>query len=219
MQIHLLGYSEATISRILDTLSLGNYSEEVMVVQNMIVTESIPFCPPGIRYKKIFWDQWKFNPGIHKCIPALVTPSVKKIVVDFFQQNCLVEREHYITMDHPSSVIASTAIVGNGCFIEPGVVVASFTNIGFGVYLNRGSTIGHHVTIGDFVSIGPGCHIAGHSVIGSGVTLGIGAIVFDHVRIGENTIIGGGSVVTKDIPSHVIAWGNPCKVIKNIPNE
>ena len=34
------------------------------------------------------------------------------------------------------------------------------------------------------------------------------------VTIGDNTTIGAGSVVTKDIPSGVIAVGNPCKVIK-----
>ena len=36
------------------------------------------------------------------------------------------------------------------------------------------------------------------------------------VTIGDNTIIGGGSVVTKDIPSGVIAAGNPCRVIRKI---
>ena len=34
--------------------------------------------------------------------------------------------------------------------------------------------------------------------------------------IGDNTIIGAGSVVTKDIPSNVVAVGNPCKIIKEI---
>ena len=36
------------------------------------------------------------------------------------------------------------------------------------------------------------------------------------VKIGKGTIIGAGSVVTKDIPSGVIAAGNPCKVIRKI---
>ena len=36
------------------------------------------------------------------------------------------------------------------------------------------------------------------------------------VTIGDNTIIGAGSVVTKDIPSNVVAVGNPCKIIKEI---
>lgn len=32
-------------------------------------------------------------------------------------------------------------------------------------------------------------------------------------------MIGSGSVVTKDIPDHVIAAGNPCKVIREITEE
>ena len=36
------------------------------------------------------------------------------------------------------------------------------------------------------------------------------------VTIGDNVVIGAGSVVTKDIPSNVVAVGNPCKVLKNI---
>lgn len=33
---------------------------------------------------------------------------------------------------------------------------------------------------------------------------------------GDNTVIGAGSVVTKDIPSGVVAVGNPCKVLREI---
>ena len=33
-------------------------------------------------------------------------------------------------------------------------------------------------------------------------------------KIGKNSIIGAGSVVTKDIPDNVIAYGNPCKIIR-----
>lgn len=216
MHIHLLGYSEATISRILDTLLLRDYSEEVVIVQNIEVKELILFCPPGIKYRKIFWDQWKFDAQDHRCLPAVMSPQVKKTIVDFFNKHHGINEEHYITLSHPSSVIASTAEVGNGSFIEPGVVIASFASFGFGVYVNRGSTIGHHVIIGDFVNIGPGVHIAGHCHVGGGSQIGIGTVVFDQIKIGSNTIIGGGSVVTKDIPDNVIAWGNPCKVVKNI---
>ena len=37
-----------------------------------------------------------------------------------------------------------------------------------------------------------------------------------EVTIGDNTVIGAGSVVTKDIPSNVIAVGNPCRVKREI---
>ena len=39
------------------------------------------------------------------------------------------------------------------------------------------------------------------------------------VNIGENSVIGAGSVVTKDIPSGVVAVGNPCKPIREITEE
>jgi sugar O-acyltransferase (sialic acid O-acetyltransferase NeuD family) len=214
MHIHLLGYSEAAISRILDTLAIKNYSGKIMIVQNIKVEESIPFCPPGISYEKIYWNEWTFNRREDSCMPALVTPSVKKTVVDFFHQHCGITREDYTSLHHPSAVIASTVSMGKGCFTEPGAVIASFADIRFGVNINRGCTIGHHVVIEDFVSIGPGSHIAGYSSIGEGTHIGIGTVVFDRITIGSNSIIGGGSVVTKNIPPGVIAWGNPCKIIK-----
>ena len=39
------------------------------------------------------------------------------------------------------------------------------------------------------------------------------------IIIGDNVVIGSGSVVTKDIPSGVVAAGNPCRVISKINAE
>jgi len=36
------------------------------------------------------------------------------------------------------------------------------------------------------------------------------------VTIGDNSVIGTGSVVTKDIPANVVAYGNPCRVAREI---
>ena len=36
------------------------------------------------------------------------------------------------------------------------------------------------------------------------------------VTIGDNTVIGAGSVVTRDIPSGVVAVGDPCRVMREI---
>ncbi len=53
-------------------------------------------------------------------------------------------------------------------------------------------------------------------IIGDNVWIGGGAIVCPKVKIGNNTTIGAGSVVTKNIPDNVLAFGNPCKVIRNL---
>ncbi|HIS63086.1 MAG TPA: sugar O-acetyltransferase [Candidatus Scybalomonas excrementigallinarum] len=93
------------------------------------------------------------------------------------------------------------------------------------------------VIIGDYVFIAPDCGIytAGHPinvqqrnegleyarsvVIGNNVWIGGGVKIMPGVMIGDNSVIGSGSVVTKDIPSGVIAAGNPCKVIREIDDN
>ena len=61
---------------------------------------------------------------------------------------------------------------------------------------------------------------SGHSItIGDNVWIGGNACVLAGVSIGDNTVIAAGSVVTKDIPSNVVAAGNPCRVIREITGE
>ncbi len=52
--------------------------------------------------------------------------------------------------------------------------------------------------------------------VGDNVWIGGNVIVLPGVTIGDNTVIGAGSVVTKDVPSNVLAVGNPCRVIRTI---
>ena len=108
--------------------------------------------------------------------------------------------------------------------------------IGENFYSNHNLTIldGNKVKFGDNVFIAPNCgfYTAGHPLdpktrnegfeyakpieVGNNVWIGGNVIVLPGVRIGNNVVIGAGSVVTKDIPSDVIAVGNPCRVIKTL---
>ena len=51
-------------------------------------------------------------------------------------------------------------------------------------------------------------------IIGKNVWIGGGAIIMPGVTIGNNVVIGAGSIVTKDIPDNAIAYGNPCRVVR-----
>ncbi|UMB55467.1 acyltransferase [Lutibacter sp. A64] len=53
-------------------------------------------------------------------------------------------------------------------------------------------------------------------VIEDNVWLGTGVVVLPGVTIGAGSIISANSVVHKDIPSMVIAGGNPIKIIKDL---
>ena len=52
--------------------------------------------------------------------------------------------------------------------------------------------------------------------IGRNCWIGAGALIMPGVTIGDNVVIGAGSVVTKDIPSNVVAVGNPCRVLREV---
>ena len=52
--------------------------------------------------------------------------------------------------------------------------------------------------------------------IGRNCWIGAGAIILPGITIGDNTVVGAGSIVTKDLPSDVVAVGNPCKVLREI---
>jgi len=51
-------------------------------------------------------------------------------------------------------------------------------------------------------------------IISPNVWIGEGAIVMADV--GEGSLIGAGAVVTKDIPSNVVAAGNPAKILRKL---
>ena len=44
--------------------------------------------------------------------------------------------------------------------------------------------------------------------------LGARVFVLPGVTIGASSVVGAGSVVTKDVPPHVFAAGNPCKILR-----
>ncbi|MCL1941325.1 MAG: sugar O-acetyltransferase, partial [Synergistaceae bacterium] len=52
--------------------------------------------------------------------------------------------------------------------------------------------------------------------IGNNAWIGGGTIILPGVSIGDNVTIGAGSIVTESIRSNVLAYGNPCRVIKKI---
>jgi len=52
--------------------------------------------------------------------------------------------------------------------------------------------------------------------IGDNVWIGGNTVVLPGITIGHNVTVGAGSVVTKNLPDNVLAFGNPCKIIRNI---
>ena len=86
--------------------------------------------------------------------------------------------------------------------------------IGSNNILHSGTIIEHDCLINDFVNIGPGVTLAGGVEIGNRSYIYTGVKIAPRVKIGYDTIIGAGSLVLKDLPSGVIAFGSPAKIMR-----
>ncbi len=129
--------------------------------------------------------------------------------------------------------------IGENCYIEPPLHSnwgGRHVHFGKNVYANFGLTLvdDTHIYVGDYTMFAPHVTLAtaGHPIlpelreeayqynapihIGRNCWLGAGVIVLPGITIGDNSVIGAGSVVTKDIPANVVAYGNPCKVVREI---
>lgn len=124
----------------------------------------------------------------------------------------------------------------------------AFTSFGRGCYANFNFTVLDTcpVHIGDSVFFGPNCALVtplhplrwqernlkhkedgtlyddeyGKPItIGSNCWIASNVTVTGGVTIGEGCVIGAGSVVTRDIPPHSLAAGNPCRVIRQIDEK
>lgn len=161
------------------------------------------------------------------------------------QTNCVKHMKEYNTLGLGDEkrmeelLHEMLAEVGEGTYIQPPFYAnwgGAHIHLGEWVYVNFNGTFvdDGHIYIGDKTMIGPNVTIAtaGHPIlpelreeglqynvdvhIGRNVWIGAGAVILPGVNIGDNTVIGAGAIVTKDIPSNVVAYGNPCRVVREI---
>lgn len=117
---------------------------------------------------------------------------------------------------HPSAIVSDYADVGEGSVVMQGAILQSGARVGRHCIINTGASVDHECTIDDFVHISPHSTLCGNVCVGEGTWIGAGSVVIPGVKIGKWSVIGAGSVVTRDIPDHVLAVDNRCRIIKNI---
>lgn len=204
-KLTILGKSDATITMILDNLESNNTFPIIEIINNLSLPIEHPiYNPKFITLLKSEMDE------ISVCCLGVFNPNSKISTLENFNFDFKKLKNIY----HKSCEISSTSQIGIGCMINSLSSIAAHTKIGDFVSINRNVSIGHHTTIGDFTTINPGVNIGGNVNIGEMSTVGMGTNIFNGVSIGKNTIVGAGSLVTKNIPDNVIAYGNPCKIIR-----
>lgn len=140
-------------------------------------------------------DNW-----LRKC----VVNKIRSIVPDF----------NFVKVVHPSAIIGKNVLVGEGSVVMPGVIVNSRAIIGDFCILNTNSSLEHDGILGAYSSLAPRACTGGNLVLGSFSAVGLGANLIENIEIGSHTVIGAGALVINHIPSEVIAYGTPAKVVR-----
>lgn len=130
---------------------------------------------------------------------------------------------------------------GANIYVEPNI----FCGFGFNIVVGDNFFANNNcifvdpgmIEFGDNVFVGPSCgfYTAHHPIdkklrnqlyeyawpikVGSDVWFGGHCVILPGVTIGCDVVIGAGSIVTRDIPDHVVAAGNPCRVLRQITDE
>lgn len=161
------------------------------------------------------------------------------------QLRCL-DRLYEFNHTRPTEMDKRTALlkemfaeIGEGCYIEPPLhsnFGGAHCHFGKMIYANFNLTLvdDTHIYVGDNTMFAPNVVVAtaGHPIvpemrrdglqynmpvhIGKNCWIGASVLIMPGVTIGDNVVIGAGSVVTKDLPSNVLAFGNPCRVQREI---
>jgi UDP-2-acetamido-3-amino-2,3-dideoxy-glucuronate N-acetyltransferase len=131
--------------------------------------------------------------------------------------------------------VRERARLGRRCILGKGVYVDFNVQIGDHCKLQNGASIYHGATLEDGVFVGPGViltndhlprainpdgslktdadWVVGRILIKRGASLGAGSVVLPDVTIGTFALVGAGAVVTRDVPDHGLAVGNPARLV------
>lgn len=173
----------------------------------------------------------------------LYLPNDPQIVEE--QVKCQ-ERLYDFNRTRPSELAKREALLremlaelGENCYVEPPLHAnygGKFVHFGKNIYANYNLTLvdDTHIYVGDYTMFGPNVTVstAGHPIlpelreqayqynmpvrIGRNCWIGAGVIIVPGITIGDNVVIGAGSIVTKDLPSNVVAVGNPCRILREV---
>jgi sugar O-acyltransferase (sialic acid O-acetyltransferase NeuD family) len=204
----IIGKGDNIITMVLDNLYSNNIKPRITVYNNLNLPIVNTFQHEDFKIE-VLPEVDMNNYDVY--VMGVYQPNLKNKLI----KELGLTTDKFINVIHDGLDISKTSTIGSGVLINSKVSIAAHTKIGDFVSINKHVSIGHHVTIGDYCSINPGTNIAGNVIIGEGTTIGMGTNVINGIKIGKNTIIGAGSLVTKDIPDNVVAYGSPCKIIRD----
>lgn len=120
----------------------------------------------------------------------------------------------YISIEHNSAIVSTSAKIGKGTVIFAGAIVQANSAIGEHVIINSGASVDHDAKIEDYVHIAPQVTLCGDVYIKEGAFIGANSVIIPKITIGKWATVGAGTVVIENVPDYATVVGNPGKIVK-----
>lgn len=152
-------------------------------------------------------DRYEPRPG-DALLLAIGIPLVRRQVVESLLSRGAV----FLTLVHPTAIVAPTAIVGEGSIVCPYAIVSDSAKVGAFVLMNYHSSLGHDASAGDHAVLSPYATLGGNAHVGDDVFMGLHASVGPGRRIGARSKVSANSCALSDAPPDSIIYGAPGRV-------
>lgn len=153
--------------------------------------------------------------GVADLFVAIGDNHVRKIAME--HARALAPNLRFPPLVHLSATVCQGAEIGEGAIVCAGAVIGVGAKVGAFSIVNTGASLDHHSALGDFASMAPASATGGNAVIGEGAAIGMGVMIHHGKRVGAWSVVGSSSLVNRDLPAHVVAYGQPAKVIRPRP--
>ncbi|MGE7991587.1 NeuD/PglB/VioB family sugar acetyltransferase [Pseudomonas sp. NPDC089554] len=123
-------------------------------------------------------------------------------------------RQHgyrFVSVVHPSAVVAASCELGEGVQIMAGAIVQPGCRIAGGVVVNTGALVDHECHVEELAFIGPGATLCGQARVEGGAFIGAGAVLLPGVTVKRNAVVGAGAVVVDTVDAGTTVVGNPAR--------
>lgn len=136
---------------------------------------------------------------------AIGIPGVRRRVAE----SLIARGAEFLSLVHPTAVVASTAMLGDGSIVCPYAVISDVACVGRFVLVNYHASIAHDAAAADFSVLSPYSTLGGDASIAEEVFLGLHASVGPRVTVGPRSKVAANSCVLRDTPADSLVIGVP----------
>jgi len=145
-------------------------------------------------------------------ILAIGIPETRRAVAESLESR----GAEFLTLIHPTAIVASTAAIGTGSIVCPYAIVSDSAKVGSFVLLNYHTSLGHDASVGDYAVLSPYASLGGAAQIGNDVFMGMHASVGPGKHVGARSKLSANSCALSNAPADSIIFGAPGRVAPRV---